>query len=48
MSSNSVCRHTSDEQIRPLCSNPILLITHIISNGNWIEWNTIQGVYIIV
>ena len=33
MSSNSVCNHTRDEQIRhPLCGHPIFLITRMITD----------------
>ena len=45
MPSNSVCNHTRNWQIGlPLRGRPILLITRMISNGNWTEWSTIQGV----
>ena len=28
----------------PLCSHLILIITPMISNSNWTEWSTVQGV----
>ena len=44
MESNAVCNHTSDQQNLTTAKQETDLLISMISNGNWTEWSTIQGV----
>ena len=44
MSSNSVCKHTREKEIGLPARASDFVITGMISNSNWTEWSTIQGV----